>query len=57
MLNKSPALAVKDMTREEAWSGVKPMLIIFGFLDALAIFMCQIVREINWMIRVFSVCC
>lgn len=24
MLNRSPTLAVKDMTPEEAWSGVKP---------------------------------
>ena len=45
VLNISPTLAVKGVTLKRHGVVLNPMLIIFGFLDALAMFMCQITRE------------
>ena len=45
VLNRSPTLAVKGVTLKRHGVVLNPMLIIFGFLDALAMFMCQITRE------------
>jgi transposase InsO family protein len=36
VLNRSPTLSVKDMTLEEAWSGVKPLMQHFRVLGCIA---------------------
>ena len=51
VLNRSPAMAVKNKTPEEAWSGVKPSVEDFRVLDVFPLFMCLTVKELSWMIR------
>lgn len=36
ILNRSPTLAVKDMTSEEAWSGIKPVVHYFKIFYCVA---------------------
>ena len=51
ILNRSPTLAVKDMTPEEAWSGVKPLVDYFRVFGWVDIFIFQMPREANLKIK------
>jgi hypothetical protein len=46
VLNRSPTLAVKDMTPEEAWSGQKPFVHHFRVFGCLAV----------WLMCMFMMC-
>jgi hypothetical protein len=45
VMNRSPTLSVKNVTPEEAWSGVElsHQCIILEYLDVLLMHMCQII--------------
>ena len=51
VLNRSPTLAVKNKTLEEAWSGSKPSVDYFKTFGFSHMFMCLITLEQNWMIK------
>ena len=51
ILNRSPTLAVKDMTPEEAWSGVKPLVDYFRVFGCVDMFIFQMPREANLKIK------
>lgn len=57
VLNRSPTLVVKNKTPEEAWNGVKPSVEYFEFSDAFLVFICLIILDQNWIIKVCVVFC
>ena len=52
VLNRSPTLAVKNKTPEEAWNGVKPSIKYFRVFGCISHVHVPTVKELSWMIRV-----
>ena len=51
ILNRSPTLAIKDMTPKEAWSGVKPLVDYFIVFRCVDMFIFQMPRETNLKVK------